>query len=247
MDLTGLNLPSIEERKSRKVVIATAFYMQMGFSPYMVSLARTIKVLESIGQPWDFLEVAGDSYVERAKNSILHLAMEIPDMTDLFMIDSDESWDVAGFLRVLYAPPPFVGALYPCKNNWDFWGGHIYTTNAGTPKCNADGLIHAQHVPGGFLRLKRAVIQSMFDACSEYYFDSSSGYKGKTKNVFRCVIDQSGPVHGRNGEDVNFCNVWRGLGGDIYVEPRVEIGHYGVTKHQGSYHEYLLGLSKEVK
>jgi hypothetical protein len=57
-----------------KVVIATPFYEVKAFSPYIVSLMATMRLLTAVGIDWDFREISGDSYVHRARNTICDLS-----------------------------------------------------------------------------------------------------------------------------------------------------------------------------
>ncbi len=107
-----------------KIILATSFYEIKGYSPYIISILNSVKVLEELKIKWDYYEVSGDSYVDRAKNSLVHRFLE-SDATHLFMIDSDLAWNTEGFARIISAGlggAEVVGGVYPNKNNWDTYG-----------------------------------------------------------------------------------------------------------------------------
>src|SRR3990167_4891027 len=66
-------------RQLMKVVIATPFYELKGFSPYITSLQATIRLLTANGIDWRFMELSGDSYVHRARNTMCDAFLMYPD------------------------------------------------------------------------------------------------------------------------------------------------------------------------
>lgn len=234
----------------KKLVIGTAFYEVKAYSPYVTSLVDTIKALDFIKLPWDYYELSGDSYVDRAKNSLVNRFMDDAEASHLMIIDSDESWDVKGFLRVLRAAmcgAELVGGSYPCKNNWGFFGcipktmvdpddGLVYPIGY---ECGDIRLIECHCVPGGFLIYSKAAFKRTEPALKTYRsVDITNGNREVTSvEYFRCNIEEDG---GRIGEDVYFQKRFQECGGKVYLEPNVTIGHYGVQRWQGNFQEKLL-------
>jgi hypothetical protein len=232
-----------------KVLIATPFYESKAFINYLGSIVQTIETLCAVKIGHELLFINGDSYIDRARNSIVSLFLHdkrFADKTHLFFIDSDMRWDVQGFLRVLFAYPDFVGSAYPMKNKWEAYGAIIKTNNdngslPGTPKCNEGGLIEAEIVPGGFMRLSRACCERLEAAMfkeENWYMDNTSAHCGKTANIFECRVKKG--LGAREGEDTACCHKWAELGGVLYCEPRITFGHVGVKEFTGNFHEFLL-------
>ncbi|NDA98566.1 MAG: hypothetical protein EBY31_05095, partial [Flavobacteriia bacterium] len=48
-------------------------------------------------------------------------------------------------------------------------------------------------------------------------------------------------------EDYGFVRYWQKLGGDIWVDPSIEMSHLGRLQFQGNMIEYLVQLSKEAE
>lgn len=235
----------IPDTFGHKVLIATPFYEIKGYSPYIKALWRTQNLITSMGIPSGYMAVEGDSYVERAKNMILSLFMET-DYSDLLMIDSDMEWDFSDAqaqTNILSSDHELVAGLYPLKNRWDEYGGMIYTDNNGFSLGNAEsGLLKASLVPGGFFRIKRTAIQKMFVAYREsFYYERMCDRDMVICNLYECQVKG----RRRYGEDYIFCQKWEALGGSIWVEPRINFGHYGVQGWHGNYHEYRLKLAQE--
>ena len=226
------------------LVIATPFYEVKAYSPYIVSLINSIKVLNELGIEHDYYELSGDSYVDRAKNTLVDRFLKT-DFTHIMMIDSDEAWDVKGFAKVLRAAmagAEVVGAAYPCKNNWEFYGCVPNQTEDGFFKGKEIGdirLLDMCAVPGGFIIYSRRAIERARPLLDSYIAPETSE---KILECFRCNIEKHG---GRIGEDIYFQQRYKEAGGIVWLEPDVTIQHYGVKAWQGNYHEFLLRLKAE--
>jgi hypothetical protein len=108
-------------KQPMKLIICTPFYELKGFSPYIESLTTTVRLLNMAGIDWRFMQLSGDSYVHRARNTMCDVFLQDPDATDLFFIDSDMSWNAEAFVKMCMLPQPILGGSYPVKNGWERW------------------------------------------------------------------------------------------------------------------------------
>ena len=159
-------------RPRPKIIIATPFYEMKGFSPYITSFSEVIRHLTLMGIDWQFMDLSGDSYVHRARNSMCMNFLNDPYATDLFFIDSDMAWDVQSFMGILFRPEPVIAGTYPVKNKWEMWTSkpHIESPEKdphymGKPLPDGSALLQANQLAGGFLRIKRSVLEKFM----EYY------------------------------------------------------------------------------
>ena len=153
-----------------RIVIATPFYELKGFSPYITSLTETTRTLTNMGIDWVFMDLSGDSYVHRARNSMCMNFLADPYNTDLFFIDSDMAWDVNAFVNMIYRPEPIIGGTYPVKNKWEMWTSKAEIVDpetdphmVGHPLPDGSNLIKALQLAGGFLRIKRSVLERFIE------------------------------------------------------------------------------------
>jgi glycosyltransferase involved in cell wall biosynthesis len=153
-----------------RIIIATPFYELKGFSPYISSLTATTRLLTAHGIEWDFMELSGDSYVHRARNSMCMNFLSDPYNTDLFFIDSDMAWDPQAFINMVFRPEPIIGGTYPVKNKWDSWtsrpepfGDDKDQHYMGMKLPDGSSLIQATQLAGGFLRIKRSVLEKFIE------------------------------------------------------------------------------------
>ena len=222
----------------KKYLFATPFYDVKGFSPYILSMFQTVYALARHTKlDFEFNELSGDSYVWRARNLLAEQFL-LSNATDLVFIDSDHAWSLESIMRLIKADVDVVGGAYPSKNNWEHYSVVVYTDAEGRPEVNKDGLIRAQKVPTGFMKIKRGVFERMKKAYPENWY-----WEGGNSGAIRKMYDYFGHLtidHVKMGEDISFCKRWELIGGELYVEPRCDIDHIGTKTWHGNYHKYLL-------
>ena len=89
-------------------------------------------------------------------------------------------------------------------------------------------LIETDGVPGGFMRLKRSVIEKMISA----YPEQKANYKGLDLYLLfeNIILSDGTPL----GEDYAFCERWRRIGGKIFIYPDMGFVHEGVSEWRGN-------------
>lgn len=212
-----------------KLAIFTSFYSHMAYAPYVRSLATTLGVLSKLGIEHDYMMRPSDFHIERAINNTLTEIMERDDFTDVLLIDSDESWEAEGVIRLLLHPEEIVAASYRMKNAWDKYVGMIKYEN-GLPcgRILADGtpLLEAERVAAGFLRIKVSALRKFHDA----YPDLRSTEPDGVKTQFFTRIIRDGVIH---CQDMAFSRLWKEIGGTLWIDPNINIGHWGMECHPG--------------
>lgn len=228
------------DRAKKKYLFATPFYEVKGYAPYIVSMFQTVYALARHTKvEFEFNELSGDSYVWRARNLLAERFL-LSDATHLIFIDSDEAWSLESIMRLLKADVDVVGAAYPSKNNWEHYSVVVYTDANGIPETNAEGLIRAQKVPCGFMKIKREVFETLKKKYPENWY-----WEGGNSGAIRKMYDYFGHLtidHVKQGEDISFCKRCEMAGIELWVEPRADIDHIGTKTWKGNYHKYLTRL-----
>jgi hypothetical protein len=235
-------------RKLMKVIIATPFYELKGFSPYIDSLAATLRLLTACGIDWNFMQLSGDSYVHRARNTMCDHFLRDPDATDLFFVDSDMSWNPEAFVKMCLLPDLVVGAAYPVKNNWEAWTSipkqHMEdgkTQLRGRPLGDGTALVEAQVLAGGFLRIKREVLEGYRKAYPDLWYLEPSTDKDDPNHQFTAFFAAESKDHKFYGEDHMFSLRLRDMGIPMFIYPNVDITHWGYKDFGGNYDHFLRG------
>jgi len=226
------------------LAIATPFYEVKGYSPYISSLAESFRALNELGVKYDYYELSGDSYVDRAKNSLINKFMK-SEFTNILMVDSDLAWNIKGFLRIIKAGmlgAEVVGGAYPNKNNWATYGCIPLTQDGYMVGVEAHGLrlLEASGIPGGFILYNRKAIDRTRPNLNTYK-DYRTGED--ILECFKCSVEAGGE---RVGEDIYFQRRYREAGGKVWLEPDIDFVHYGTKGYQGNYHNFLMERGKRL-
>ena len=232
--------------QKRKVIIATPFYELKGFSPYITSLVNTCRLLQAVGIDYRFMELSGDSYVHRARNTMCDMFLRDPDATDLFFIDSDMSWDPKAFLTMCVLPDDVVGAAYPVKNNWQAWTSIPALEDLGTekrlrgrPLGDGKHLIEARVLAGGFLRIKRSVLERFREHFKDAWYQEPTTDPTNPEHKFTRFFGSESINHIFFGEDHYFAKHLRDMGIKMFIYPDVDIVHWGYKDFSGNYDKFL--------
>jgi len=237
--------------KRIKVYIATPFYELKAFSPYVTSLTATFRLLMAIGIDWQYIEISGDSYVHRARNTLCDAFLEDPDATDIFFIDSDMSWNPEAFVKMLLLPQPVVGGSYPVKNKWDAWTSipnvteeNGQTNLKGIELGDGTAIVEAQVLAGGFLRIKREVLEKYREFHKDlWYLEPSTRASDPGRKYTQFFASQS-EDHKFFGEDHMFSKRLREMDMPMFIYPNVDIIHWGYKDFGGNFHNYLRGTKE---
>ena len=232
--------------KRMKVILATAFYMQQENSQYGQSMIATCTMLTQAGIPWELIRVEGDSYVDRAKNTIAANFLE-SDGTDLIMIDSDESWSPVAISRLLQHPEEIVAGAYPFKNRWGQFAGNPLMIErngkleyAGRELSDGSCLLEAYSLAGGFLRIKRSALEKFADFYPNDVYQDDYAWPGRSGRIYTQFFECGVHEYFRYGEDSNFSRKMRAAGIKIWIDPNITIRHHGMHSWEGNLHEHLL-------
>lgn len=231
--------PVVPDNAPVKLIIATPFYEMKGFSPYIKSLLSMCHLLTDLGVQYEFWNHEGDSYVDRARNTLLARFMA-SDATDLLFIDSDESWDFMdnqAALNIIASPYELTGAAYPTKNQWEHYSVNLDDAGEGYQViCPDTGMLRGTRCAAGFMRIKRSCIEKLQDAYPEsQYMDSPYKRPLLVHELFQTQVKYRRLF----GEDYSFCDKWTDIGGKVWIEPRIKFGHYGIQGFYGNYHDFL--------
>ncbi len=205
----------------------------------MVSLMAAQKLLDLKRIEHDLHTISNCPYLTVARDGLVAGFLQDPENTDLFFIDSDVGFDASAVLKILERSEELVAGIYPLKQDGTDFPVRIMQRD-GHP-LGRDGLIEAELLPTGFMRVKRSVFEKLAAAYPELrYADSvvrvdNAGLKD-VYNFFGM-----GVMSGRfTTEDYAFCKRWTAIGGQAWVYPNIDFQHVGMKAYTANYHEFLL-------
>lgn len=218
-----------------RLAIFTCFYNYLAYSPYIRSLATTLGLLSRLGIRHEYLMEAANFHIEQAVNTKLTDLLDT-DFTDVLLIDSDESWAAEDVVRLLLHQEEIVGATYRMKNKWETYvGSLVYKDGLPYGKILEDGtpvLLKANRIAGGFMRIKVSALKRWAQAYPELRYQD--GGREVIGFFSRGVFD--GEQH---CQDMAFCRRWEAIGGEMWIDPHINIDHWGFDPHKGDFNAHL--------
>lgn len=211
----------------RKVLIGTPSYDGKIDAWFANSLIATVKQAEKDGIFVHAIYTSYDSLIQRARNSLIKLALD-GGYDDLFFIDSDTEWEPEWFFRLLERPEPIVGGALIKKTSKEEYTVKLLDKIL---KLSEDKkLIQADGVGTGFLKISKFALEKLW-AASDIY--TSEGEEHRM--VFDIKVENGDLI----SEDYVLCNKWQGLGYKVWLDPSITCNHIGIKKFTGNLNKFL--------
>ena len=211
----------------QRVLIGTPSYDGRIDVWFANSLIATVKEAEKKGIFVHAIYTSYDSLIQRARNSLVKLALD-GKYDDIFFIDSDTEWEPEWFFRLLERPEPIVGGALIKKTDKE---GYTVKLLDKQLKFSEDGkLIQADGVGTGFLKVSRFALEKLWLASDPY---TSEGEEHRM--VFDIKVENGDLI----SEDYVLCNKWKNLGYKVWLDPTITCNHIGIKKFKGDLNKFL--------
>lgn len=197
---------------AQKVLLAVPSYDSPD-TGHTFALARSREALSQAGIQSALLILQGNCHVDDARSSIVRDFME-SDCTELVFLDADVTWEPKDLVQLCKRDVDIVGGVYPYRRE----GGMNMPVRMMTDGEVKDGLREVEGLPTGFMKIKRRVFEKMEEG-RPWYFDKIY------PTVMHFDRPDPGEDHTRWGGDIDFCNRWRALGGKLYADEELRLGH----------------------
>jgi hypothetical protein len=205
--------------------------------------------------------IGNESLVGRLRDRIAHHFLR-SGCTHLFLLDSDIAFKGADVLQLIRHGKEYVGAAYPCKGiNWaavkkaiqldpglsdealgQAAGRFAFGVLDEQPSFPANQLARVKEIGTGFNVLQRSVFDKLIHGGG--IRSSFQPHEGTEVHEFY----QTGPDdQGRHlSEDYWLCDRWRKAGGEVWLDPTIDLGHVGSHVFTGSL-RFLAGLEAAAR
>lgn len=229
------------------ITIATPMYGGMCSGSYMKSMIQLLKTLADNNHTANFIDIANESLITRARNTLTEIFLR--SMSDyLLFIDADQGFDSNGVLKMINEGVDLVGAAVPMKAiNWDrvkkaATDGKtdlekytaIYNVNMSLEQKkslreNPDKLVEVDYIGTGMMLISRNVFETIKKDIRQYRCDQQ--YVGgivfgdPIYDFWQAIIDDDSER--LLSEDYQFCKLWKNSGGKVYLAPYVRVSHVG--------------------
>ena len=214
--------------KRRHVVIGLPSYAGTVHIGTMRSLMCDVLALQAKGVVVSLDDECANTVIANARARIVHRFLTETDGTDLVFVDNDVLWQAHGLQRLLSYPVDVVGGAYPKRKDPIEFPVHYVDGEAGPVADHKLRLLKMGAVSGGFTRWTRHALQRLTD---HYREDLSYDEDGlQIVGLFESYKLANGQ---KLSEDYAICRRWTDIGGAVYLDPEIRMGHMGLKCFEG--------------
>lgn len=197
--------------------------------PTVSSLLNTTAWLDQNGVP-NFTSIVGGGTICSARCQIAKAFLD-GDFDKLVFIDSDMSWAVEDFIRLIALSTKLDMVAGAYQGRFDppyfYMKSPDEVPSPTTLEKNQYGCIKMAGIGMGFTVVSRKVMEKLAEKAPTIKFRDDD----VLPEIFRFDKDENGNFR---GEDMNFFDDARKLGFDLWVEPRITLGHVGQKIYNAS-------------
>ena len=231
------------------IVVGTPMYGGMCCSEYTQSILNLQEACLLNGIKQTTIFVGNESLIQRARNTIAKAFLET-DAEYLMFIDADQKFSPDDIAKMIKADKDIIGGAVPMKGiNWEhvrkgaaqnhpdlsrLTGVFNLNKLEGYEMESLEKPFQVKHVGTGFMLIKRAVFEKLKPHVG-WYTEKKWGLTvakpDKTHDFFQVVNINNELL----SEDYSFCQQYRNLGGEVWVAPWCQLGHFGAYLFSGQY------------
>lgn len=213
---------------ARHVVIAIPAYSGTVHLGTMRSVVRDMTALMARGDLVTIEDECGNTDISDARAAIVARFLK-GDGTDLVFVDHDVMWGEGALVRLVDYPVDFVAGIYPRRAEPIEYSVR-YLDNKELFAVN--GLIEVAGVAAGFMRCSRSMLERMV------WSYAGLSYVRQEQSI--CGLFDPYRLDDRKlSEDYSFCQRWRDIGGKVWIDPEIKMGHVGSKVFTGCLGEWL--------
>jgi hypothetical protein len=197
---------------------------QLTESTFM-SYIKWANTARQLGLDWTVETMTNESLISRARNTLTAKFLHTKESTHLMFIDADIGWEPWHLLVMLDAQKDVIGGLYPMKSLPIKW---CVNGIPGQPEPGPENnLIEVSKTGTGFMLIKRDVFEKLDAHPATKPFKNDIGLDPSLDPYMKTYFDTAVREGRYYSEDWTFCENWRDIGGQVWVDKRVLLRHTG--------------------
>ena len=215
---------NIDYLKTTRVHICMPCYGGQLTESTFMSYIKWANVARQLGLDWTVETMTNESLISRARNTLSAKFLHTKESTHLMFVDADIGWEPWHLLVMLNHDKDVVGGLYPMKSLPVKWCVN------GIPDADQNdpsGLIEVTKTGTGFLLIKRDVFEKLNAHPAVKPFTNDIGLDPALNPYMKTYFDTAVRENRYYSEDWTFCENWRDIGGQVWVDKRVLLKHTG--------------------
>ena len=215
---------NIDYLKTTRVHLCMPCYGGQLTESTFMSFIKWANVARQLGIDWTVETMTNESLISRARNTLTAKFLHNKESTHLMFVDADIGWEPWHLLVMLNAQKDVIGGLYPMKSLPIKWCVN------GIPDADQNdpsGLIEVTKTGTGFLLIKRDVFDKLNAHPAVKSFTNDIGLDPVLNIYMKTYFDTAVRENRYYSEDWTFCENWRDIGGQVWVDKRVLLKHTG--------------------
>jgi hypothetical protein len=213
---------NVDYLKTTKVHICMPCYGGQLTESTFMSFIKWSNTARQLGIDWTMETMTNESLITRARNTLTAKFLNNTDSTHLMFVDADIGWEPWHLLVMLNADKDVIGGLYPMKSLPIKWCVN------GFEGAREEGALQEVSKTGtGFLLIKRHVFEKLNKHPHVIPFKNDIGLDPALDAHMKTYFDTGVRENRYYSEDWAFCENWRDLGGEVWVDKRVLLRHSG--------------------
>jgi hypothetical protein len=215
---------NVDYLKTTRVHIMMPCYGGMLTESCFMSYIKWANTCRQLGIDWTMETMTNESLISRARNTLTAKFLANKESTHLMFIDADIGWEPWHLLVMLNAQKDVIGGLYPMKSLPVKWCVNGFEGAATDDNGN---LQEVSKTGTGFLLIKREVFEKLNAHPATKPFINDIGLPPELNPYMKTYFDTAVRENRYYSEDWTFCENWRDLGGQVWVDKRVLLKHTG--------------------
>ena len=215
---------------------------QLTESTFM-SYIKWSNMARQLNLDWTVETMTNESLISRARNTLTAKFLHTKESTHLMFIDADIGWEPWHLLVMLDAQKDVIGGLYPMKSLPVKWCVN------GIPGLEEDPnspLVEVSKTGTGFMLIKRDVFEKLNAHPAVRTFANDIGLPRELDQYMKTYFDTAVREGRYYSEDWTFCENWRDIGGQVWVDKRVLLRHTGTYVFDGAAQEHTYKALREL-
>ena len=227
---------NLDYLRTTRVHICMPCYGGMLTEQTFMSFVKWANTCRQLGIDWTVETMTNESLISRARNTLSAKFLHTEGSTHLMFIDADIGWEPWHLLALLNADKDVVGGLYPMKSLPVKWCVNGIPGQVEDPESS---LIEVTKTGTGFLLIKRDVFDKLNAHPAVRPFTNDIGLDPALNQYMKTYFDTAVREGRYYSEDWTFCENWRDIGGQVWVDKRVLLKHVGTYTFDYNTHEKL--------
>lgn len=214
----------VEYLRTTRVHICMPCYGGMLTESTFMSYIKWANTCRQLGIDWTMETMTNESLISRARNTLVAKFLNNPDSTHLMFVDADIGWEPWHLLLLLNQRKDVIGGLYPMKTLPIKW---VVNGFDGAAQEDNGNLLEVSKTGTGFMLVARDVFEKLNAHPATKPFKNDIGLPTELDPYMKTYYDTAVREGRYYSEDWTFCENWRDLGGQVWVDKRILLKHTG--------------------